>query len=189
MRKLAALILFSTMALGFVTPVNTAPVSFSFDPVEVINSSVNELHVAFNPPEPEFGEETLLDGQTYDTIHVEGSGSPHPGEPNVPVFGRWILIPNGTYPGFIEIYPGDPSEIEAPPDFLLNPVQHTWPDVEEPIVDPFVMDEEIYSNDNDYPGIFASLGETQVLRGQEMTSLWRRRENLRLPRPGCKGGV
>jgi hypothetical protein len=168
-RKLSILILFSFLTLGLVAPEKPRETELVNDPVQVIASSASVLDVGISLPEPQFGEVILLDGETYDKLSVEGSGSPEPGKPDTPLFGRWILIPKGTTPSLVSVEPGSPATLAT--DMRLNPVQSPWPDVEEPIVGPFVKDEAVFGVDADYPGVFASLGERQVLRGQQMALL------------------
>ena len=169
MRKLSVIILFSILTLGLAAPGSPAAPELVDDPVQVIASSASALEVDVSLPEPQFGEVILLDGETYDKLSVEATGSPEPGKPDTPLFGRWILIPKGTTPSLVSIEPGSPAILET--SVRLNPVQYPWPDVEDPIVGPFVKDESVFGVDSDYPGVFASLGERQVLRGQQMALL------------------
>jgi len=37
---------------------------------------------------------------------------------------------------------------------------------------PFTKDEELYRTDTDYPGDFAWMEPTKIIRGQECTVLW-----------------
>jgi len=110
----------------------------------------------------------MSDGKIYTAVTTPGSGMGEVGKPAVPLFGRWILIPNGTGVE-LDIDPGKPLIFK---DISVPPVQQPHPDLEQPFIQAFTRDEGIYGNDQAYPGIFAQLEPTKIMRGQECTILW-----------------
>ena len=110
----------------------------------------------------------MADGNTYTPISVPGSGIFEQSKPTLPVFGEWILIPNGTEIE-LEIDPGEPLVFD---DIRLPPVQPLPPDSEVILPIPFTRDEEVYETDAYCPGIFAWLEPTKIMRGQQCTILW-----------------
>ena len=136
--------------------------------IEVLESSGTHLKVKTSLP----GMYRLLpmempDGITYTPISAPGAGLFEQGKPNLPVFGEWILIPNGTEAHF-EIDPGEPlvfENIKVPPGQPL-------PSDSEIIPLPFTKDQEVYAAEGNYPGIFAWMEPTKIIRGQACAIVW-----------------
>jgi len=110
----------------------------------------------------------MSDGKMYTSITTPGSGMEEVGRPAVPLFGRWILIPNGTGLS-LDIDPGSPLLFK---DISVPPVQQPLPDLEHASTQPFTRDAGVYGTDQAYPGIFARLEPTRIIRGQECTIIW-----------------
>jgi hypothetical protein len=110
----------------------------------------------------------MADGRMYTHVTAPGSGLHHTGKPDVPVFGTWILIPNGTHPE-LEFNPGRALTFQ---NISLPPIQPPSPDVENAPTPPFTKDRDVYAADRAYPGVFAYLEPTKIMRGQECTILW-----------------
>ena len=142
--------------------------TISVDPVDVIESSAERLVLQLTLPDHVIDSVEMLDGNTYQMFSVEGAGFPPEGKPDVPVFIRSILVPNGRNL-FLEVDPGDPEIIYD--DILLNPVQAPYADLEDSPISDFVKDEEIYASDGIYPGVWAEIEAVEVMRGQEMTEI------------------
>ncbi len=106
---------------------------------------------------------TMLDGKMYSTVIVPGAGTMEVGKPDLPAFGNWILIPNGTML-VLQVKPGKPivyTDVEVPP------VQPALPDVQGAKRPPFIKDTPTYAADASYPGVFAEVKLRQSMRGQE----------------------
>jgi len=138
------------------------------DPITVVESTASQLTLNVSLPEMYIHTAEMADGNTYHVVTVEGSGMSAAGKPAVPLFGRWILIPNGTNTEII-VDPGPPEILEG---IQLQPAQLPLLNLEDAPPPPFTKDEEVYATDTDYPGVFARLEQTKIMRGQEMTMLW-----------------
>ena len=110
----------------------------------------------------------MADGKVYTAVTTPGSGLAEKGKPAVPLFGKWIMIPNGSGIS-LDITPGPPSVFE---NISVPPVQQIPPDLEHFSVQPFIKDAGVYDSDQDYPGVFARLEPIKIIRGQECTILW-----------------
>jgi len=113
-------------------------------------------------------ETTLADGQSYTSVVVPSAGRMEVGKPDLPAFGNWILIPNGTKM-VLQVKPGKPVIYR---DIAVPPVQPEPPDTKGLEALPFTKNLDTYSSDSDYPGVFAQAGPTQTMRGQECALLW-----------------
>lgn len=138
------------------------------DPITVVESTASQLTLQVSLPEMYIHAADMDDGNTYHVVTVEGSSMSDAGKPAVPLFGRWILIPNGTNTEIV-VDPGPPEILES---IRLQPAQLPLLNLEDAPPPPFTKDEEIYAADADYPGSFARLEQTKIMRGQEMTMLW-----------------
>jgi len=138
--------------------------------VVVEESSATRLTVGMSIAGMQLSTRELADGRIYTAVTTSGSeaGVYHVGKPAVPVFGSWILIPNGTTVE-LEIDPGEPVVIE---DILVAPVQPPHPDLEGQPRPVFDRSEAVYRTDAAVPGELAWLEPTKVMRGQELTVLW-----------------
>ncbi|MFQ5342338.1 MAG: C25 family cysteine peptidase, partial [Anaerolineae bacterium] len=138
------------------------------DPIIVVESTASQLTLQVSLPEMYIHAADMDDGNTYHVVTVEGSAMSDAGQPAVPLFGRWILIPNGTNTEIV-VDPGPPEILEG---IQLQPAQLPLLNLEDALPPPFTKNEEIYATDADYPGVFARLEQTKIMRGQEMTVLW-----------------
>jgi hypothetical protein len=108
------------------------------------------------------------DGLIYTTITAPDSGMLEISKPNLPVFGNFILIPNGTKIK-LEIDPGKPLAYD---NIDISPLQPP------PLADgkeskqKFVKHAETYSRDADYPDSFVVVDPPAKIRGQECTFVW-----------------
>lgn len=135
--------------------------------IVVISSSERTLEVGVSLPDIEFVESEYSDGNIYSTLKISGAGK-LVGKPDVPGFGSWILIPNGTTVS-ISTSPGEPVVYE---EVNLPPVQPPPRNLKGEIESPFTKDEVIFSTDLDYPGIIAKTEPIIKKRGQYCTILW-----------------
>ncbi len=111
--------------------------------------------------------EKLPDGKIYSRLQAPGAGILEVGRPDLPVFGRLLIIPNGTTPR-LEIHPGSArifKEISLAP--LLPP-----PRDGEGNNPPFIKDPAVYSRNAAFPGALARLEKSKIIRGQEATIVW-----------------
>ena len=139
------------------------------DEVVIVNSSSSRtLDISVSLPEIQFNERFFSDGNSYTTISKPVGAELTKGKPDVPGFASWILIPNGTNVN-ISTNPGNPVVYES---VDLAPVQPALPELKG-IPDPdFLIDETVYSQNSDYPGIFAEIEAIKQKRGQDCTVLW-----------------
>ena len=135
--------------------------------ITAVESTLERLQLTVELPGVQVHETTAKDGNRYSVVTAPGSGPDQVGGPDVPVFGTWILIPNGTRPT-LESVPGEPLVFDG---VDLPPVQPPSPDVKGVPIPPFTRDEALYSADADYPGAFARLESKRIMRGQECTIL------------------
>jgi hypothetical protein len=162
--------------VGSDEPLNGVPEWIPFDPgiegdisyVTVANSSATRLTLEVSLPGMYVYPIEMADGKTYTAVSIPGSGLFEVGKPLVPIFGNWILIPNGTETE-LQIDPGEPLIFD---DIEVPPVQQPWAELEDAPIPPFIKDEEVYNADADYPGVFAHLEATRIMRGQECTLIW-----------------
>ena len=134
----------------------------------VRSSSSTALEIAVEIPDTEFSERNFADGNKYSSILKPVGASKVPGNPNVPGFASWILIPNGTDAN-ISVNPGEPTIFE---DVNLAPVQPALPELKNIKPSPFIKNQSIYSANSQYPGLFAETEGIKQKRGQDCTILW-----------------
>jgi len=160
--KIRNIFLLSLFVAFFIYPFNV------FANVVVNSSDSKNLSLSVRLPELELNETEFSDGQSYTTISVSGAGEHEPGEPNVPCFGKWILIPNGCN---VSVSASEGSS-EVFSDINLAPVQKQPYDYTGAPIPEFVQNENIYSNNAEFPGNFAETGEIKKKRGQQCAILW-----------------
>ncbi|MDY6954984.1 MAG: C25 family cysteine peptidase, partial [Thermodesulfobacteriota bacterium] len=139
--------------------------------VAVLDSTDESLMLQFSLGDMEISSMEMAEGNQYHAIMDPSpeAGTFEVGKPAVPVFGYWILIPNGTEPELV-IDPGDCAVLE---NVDLKPVQPSaYALDDENIIPPFTKDEEAYATDREYPGVLAELGPTEIVRGQQCALLW-----------------
>lgn len=163
------LILMVVSVLGWSGLPGRASTPVSVPPIQVLFSSVEQLVVQFNFVDPQLQEVPLLDGNQYFEIRAPEAGDLEVGLPALPVYGAWILIPNGLRAWLANVNPGSPQLLRE--HINLAPVQPPRADLDDAPLGPFSKNEEVYGTNANFPGIFAQLGEPQMLRGQQMTWL------------------
>ncbi|MCK4352292.1 T9SS type A sorting domain-containing protein [candidate division WOR-3 bacterium] len=136
--------------------------------IKVASSTANNLIVGVSLPEVEFTKREYQDGNIYSSLKVHGSGIWKIGNPEIPCFGKWILVPNGAS-AHINTYPGKPVIYK---DIDLPPVQPPQPDLKNAPPQYFTRNEQIYNEDKDYPWKFALIEPLKKMRGQSCTILW-----------------
>ncbi len=99
---------------------------------------------------------------------VPGAGEMEVSKPDLPAFGNWILIPNGTRV-VLQVNPGKPTVYT---DIDVPPVQPALPDFKGAKRPPFTKDAATYAANIDYPAVFAEIKLRQFMRGQECALLW-----------------
>jgi len=124
--------------------------------------------VSVQLPEADFVQIRMDDKNQYDRLIVPGAIHPASGNPEVPTFSNWILIPNGTKP-VLNVTAGEPVIYN---DVNLPPVQLAKPDIVGEKKQDFVKDKEVYNQHSAYPAEFAFLEPTMQKRGQDCTLLW-----------------
>ena len=135
----------------------------------IVNSSSSRtLDIRVSLAEIQFNERNFPDGNSYSTIGRPVGSELSKGKPDVPGFARWILIPNGTDVN-ISTNRGTPIVYE---NVDLAPVQSALPELKGIPAPGFLIDEVVYSQNSDYPGIFAEIEPIKRKRGQDCTILW-----------------
>ena len=130
-----------------------------------VRSSAALLEIKISLPGFYRSRSRLADGNTYSILNAPGSGKMAVGQPDLPVFGKMILIPNGTKP-VLEIKPGQPRTYK---DIELAPCQPPLPDGEDVPPQHFTRDSSVYTSDADFPVDFASLEPIKRVRGRDCT--------------------
>lgn len=97
-----------------------------------------------------------------------GGGQLEVGKPDVPAFGRWVLVPNGTTLS-IHVAAGEPAIVDAVDVPPVQPPRADSPGTPRP---KFVMDAATYTTDADYPGALAWAEPVKTVRGQDCTVVW-----------------
>ena len=96
---------------------------------------------------------------------VSGGGQLEIGKPDLPVFGQWVLVPNGTTLS-IRVDPGEPM-VSGDVDILpVQPPRTDSPGAPNP---QFTVDVATYSIDADYPGVLVWTEPVRTVRGQDCT--------------------
>lgn len=153
---------------GEAVQVESAGEILDVDPITIVDSSAVQLTVQVSLSDLSIHTAEMADGNTYHVATVPGASLFEVGGPGVPVFGRWILIPNGTEPELVV----DPGAAEVVEGIRLHPIQLPLLNLEDAPPPPFAKDEEVYGADADYPGAFAALEPISIVRGQQMALLW-----------------
>ncbi|MDY6954207.1 MAG: C25 family peptidase propeptide domain-containing protein, partial [Thermodesulfobacteriota bacterium] len=136
--------------------------------IEVANSSATSLMLKVALPGMYTHSMEMEDGETYTALSVPGATVFENGKPAVPVFSRWILIPEGTE-AVVSVDEGAPLTFT---EVYLPPVQPLSGDCDGELIVPFAKDEETYGTPEDCPGDFARLEPGHVMRGQECAMVW-----------------
>ncbi len=136
--------------------------------VDVVSATDNEVRVKVKLPPLQLTQELFKDGELYQLIVFSGGGELEIGSPDLPGFGSWILIPNGKQFS-ISVVEGSPRVYT---NITLPPLQPPESDKEGSSSPPFTRNNEVFSKDADYPGVFAETEPIQYMRGQYCTVLW-----------------
>lgn len=112
--------------------------------------------------------EIPVEGEVWNSIGFDqATWHSMPGEPEVPVFSRWIAIPQGATPK-IKVNASNARMVE---DVYPYPAQPPHPDCYgEPEPD-FAYDSAIYSSDDPFPGQLFAIEGPYVIRGLQMMIL------------------
>jgi len=136
--------------------------------VLVTSSTARRLDLKVSLPAFKFYDEKYRDGNTYSCMSIPNAGTLEIGNPDVPGFGSWILVPNGTKVQ-ISVNTGKPviyKNVSLPP---VQTPQVASADAPKP---DFVKNLAVYSKNADYPGTFAQVVSITKRRGQSCTVLW-----------------
>jgi peptidase C25-like protein/flagellar hook capping protein FlgD len=136
--------------------------------VEVVSSSISNLELKLNNIEFQITEVALSDNNTYYKVIVPGAAQNLPGLPDLPIFGNWILVPNGSNIN-ISVQEGEPVVYE---NIQLAPVQHFKADLIDAVEPQFIINDLVYSDNISFPGNFAETESLKKKRGQSCTILW-----------------
>lgn len=135
---------------------------------KVVSSSAQNLSLAVSLPGMGISYTLMEDSLPYYPLIVPGSGEFEIGRPDIPIFGEWIVIPNGTCLSIL-VDPGEPLvfyNIDIPP---VQPPKPDSPGADRP---EFTKDVITYSTNADYPGVFVEAEPIKNIRGQDCTVVW-----------------
>ncbi|HEC02211.1 MAG TPA: hypothetical protein ENI81_01635, partial [Phycisphaerales bacterium] len=133
--------------------------------IQSVSSSSRRLSLAVSVPLMGASGTLLQQGGSHLTFSVSGNGQLEVGKPDLPVFGKWVLVPNGTTVS-VRVVPGEPTvfeRVDVPP---VQPPRTDSPGAPYP---EFTIDAETYSTDADYPGVLAWAEPIKTVRGQDCT--------------------
>ncbi|MHC4229338.1 MAG: C25 family cysteine peptidase [Planctomycetota bacterium] len=131
--------------------------------IRPISSSAQNLSLTVSLPKA--GASNILMQAGLPHIRPGAGGSLGIGEPDVPVFGEWVLIPNGTELS-IQVHPGKSVIFD---NVDIAPVQPPRLNSAEAAIPHFTIDTITYSLNQDYPGVYAKTGPIKNIRGQSCT--------------------
>jgi hypothetical protein len=131
--------------------------------IKTVDSSARELSLTVSLPAMTFSNMSMQEESPHLAAFADGSGGLETGKPNVPVFGEWVLIPNGTRIS-LQVDPGEPLIVDK---VDIPPVQPPKANAPEAPIPKFTIDTVTYSTDEDYPGILAEAGPVKTVRGQD----------------------
>jgi len=130
-------------------------------------STASSLELKISLPGVYQSRSKMADGNTYSILNAPGSGKMKVGTPDLPVFGRLILIPNGTHP-VLEVKSGKPRIYKG---IEIAPVQPALPDGEDGTPPPWTRDISVFNVDAEFPSSFASLEPIKRVRGRDCTMI------------------
>ncbi len=136
----------------------------SAKPVKIVGSSPEMVTLQVDLSGMHLRDLELDDGMHYTSVQTPGGGEYEVGKPDLPVFGEWALVPNGTRVSMV-VEPGEPIVFD---DIYVSPLQIPEADFYGMSKPPFVKDHETYEMDESFPGIYADAGEVNRVRGQDM---------------------
>ena len=157
-------IIFGIVILFFTPSISSNHVTNSYDAIESKIMQFNyldedELIISFHLNDLIKGE-IKTDHGVFDTFSIPNSGFLGlSGKPQLPIFSTIIAVPNQEFTFIIEDFEIDQS-------FFVNriyPAQLPNKDNEEKISQ-FIIDEEFYQTDLDYPGKFVEIVESGKIR-------------------------
>ena len=119
-------------------------------------------------PGMNMSDSLMDDGLSYTNLRVPGSSQSEIGQPDIPVFSQWLLVPNGMSVA-IKTHPGVPLVFN---DIDISPVQAPMLDSLNASAPPFRKDMRVYRTDSDYPGLMAETEPVKQIQGQDSTLLW-----------------
>lgn len=136
--------------------------------VRTISSSARHLSLTVSIPVMDGANMPLQNSRPSLPPIALRSGQLEVGKPDLPIFGQWALLPNGTTLS-LKVEPGEPAIFD---DVDVLPVQRPKTDSPGTTAPQFAADASTYSTDADYPGVFAYAEPVKKVRGQDCTIVW-----------------
>ena len=136
--------------------------------VQAVSSSAKRLTLVVSLPGAGASDVLLQQSRPDLSLAAAGAGQLEVGRPDLPVFGQWVLVPNGATLS-LRVDPGQPVIYD---DIDVLPVQPPRPDSPGAADPQFTVDAVTYSTDADYPGVLAHAEPVRVVRGQNCTVVW-----------------
>ncbi|MGB7060963.1 MAG: C25 family cysteine peptidase [Candidatus Zixiibacteriota bacterium] len=129
--------------------------------VELISADASKVRVELFVPEIQV-EDKLVEGETYQMLTIPGGGwVTEVGSPQIPLFCRFVALPpsSGVRIEVVE------QEMETlPGTFLVHPFQKPPIRGENPEPEVFQLNDEVYSQNQVFPGNLVEAGEISILR-------------------------
>lgn len=128
--------------------------------IQPVSSSARALSLKVSLPEIEASNTLMQAG--LPRLPKGASGTLRIGDPDVPVFAEWVLVPNGTQLS-LDVRPGDPVTYD---NVDIHPVQPPRANSAGAPIPALTINTIVYSSNEDYPGIFVEAGAIKNVRGQ-----------------------
>lgn len=143
--------------------------SFSAFVVADRESNCNQVTIIYSFEMP-FIRNIEIGSSIYDQVVMQDSPcGGNPGEPQLPVRGAYILLPQGSKVNGITVTPGEMVYLGS--DFMVEPVGESIPLSQMSSASSPIPDERIYNSADLFPGKFFTEIGTYCLRGYEILVL------------------
>jgi hypothetical protein len=128
---------------------------------KLISADASRVRVELNVPEIQV-EDKLVEGETYQMLTMPGGGwLTQVGSPQMPLFCRFVALPP-TSGVRIEVVEQETETL--PGTFLVYPFQKPLERRDDAQPEPFQLNQEIYSQDQAFPGSLVEAGQISILR-------------------------
>jgi len=171
------------LSLIWIMPVVTGVIAFSDNggQTSLINSSVDGVHFEVSVPHQYLELDTVTSGQTeYVRISLPtASKIAHPGAPELPFLTETIAVPFDAVLE-IKVIPGKSQTRTVAADVIPAPTNTAdWGEPEEGIlldhfpevIQEIIPDIDIYTKDQNYPGILGDVSNIGVIRQQRIAGI------------------
>jgi len=128
---------------------------------ELISADASKVRLELNVPEI-MVEDVLVEGETYQMLTIPGGGwLTDVGSPQIPLFCRFVALPP-TSGVRIEVVAQETETLTGA--FLVHPFQKPLERRQDAQPEPFQLNQDIYSQDQAFPGNLVEAGDISILR-------------------------